>query len=360
MIRLIKPYICYDEVKADFEEIFNSGIFTKGTFSMKLPEEICRYTGAKYSFNTTSATTALAVCLEILNVSKGDEVIISDFSFPATVNVVEACGATPIFCDVDRESYNMLPEELYKNITNKTKAVIFVSALGNPSGLDKIQEICTANNITLIHDAACAIGSKIGDQYVGGIADLECFSFHPRKLLTSGEGGAITTSCDELADRLKIKLSHGATVNDGKLDFVDYGYNYRLPDLQCVMLLKQIAKLDEIVMQRVRTQQQYIAHLEKVGFCSQKHDSNVMHNMQSVVFTVPEGMSRDVLINYLANYGIESTIGTYCLSNCTYYKKKYNNTQINALWLEQNTITLPCYCDIDVDEVVKRIMKFAT
>lgn len=356
MIRLIKPYICYDEVKADFEEIFNSGIFTKGTFSMKLPEEICRYTGAKYSFNTTSATTALAVCLDILNIGEDDEVIISDFSFPATVNVVEACGAIPIFCDVDRESYNMLPDELVKNITNKTKAVIFVSALGNPSGLDKIQKICTDNNITLIHDAACAIGSKIGDQCVGGIADLECFSFHPRKLLTSGEGGAITTSCDEFAERLKIKLSHGATVKEGIFDFVDYGYNYRLPDLQCVMLLKQIAKLDEIVMQRVQIQQQYTNHLENVGFCSQKHDINVLHNMQSVVFTVPEGMNRDDLIEYLKNESIESTLGTYCLSNCTYYKEKYNNVQLNALWLEQNTITLPCYYGVDVEKVIKSII----
>jgi dTDP-4-amino-4,6-dideoxygalactose transaminase len=353
MIRLIKPYIRFSDIENDFKEIFESGILTKGKYSQKLPEMICAYTGAKYAFNTTSATTALAACLEILDIGYGDEVVVSDFSFPATANVVEARGATPVFADVDTDTFNMLPEALESRITANTKAVIFVCALGNPDGLDRIAEICRKNHIVLINDAACAIGSSIHHQKVGSIADLACFSFHPRKLLTAGEGGAITTNNAEYAGKLQIKLAHGAAVKDGQMDFVTYGYNYRLPELQCAMLIHQIQQLDAIVRQRIAIQRQYAEYLIPAGYHPQTHGEHVTHNMQSVVFTVPESVNRDSLIVRLRAADIESTIGTYCLSNGAYYKKKYNDVQKNALWLEQNTITLPCYEDLSAEDIAR-------
>lgn len=356
MIRLIKPYLSYGDVEAEFKEIFESGMFTRGRYSEELPRMICDYTGAAYAFNATSATTALAVCLEILGVGEGDEVIVSDFSFPATVNIVEACGATPVFADVNLRTYNMLPQQLEEKISAATKAVIFVDALGNPSGLAEIARICKRHHIALVEDAACAIGSSVDGVKAGAIADLTCFSFHPRKLLTAGEGGAVTTSNEKYAERLRVKLAHGAVAKDGALDFVTYGYNYRLPELQCVMLIKQIERLDAIVEQRVATQKQYDALLKPAGFSAQAHDGNVVHNMQSVVFSVPDGVDRDGLVRKLKDAEIESTIGTYCLSNCTYYKEKYNDVQPNALWLEKNTITLPCYEDVDADYVAKTIL----
>ena len=358
MIRLIKPYISFDEVADEFREILESGILTRGVYSEKLPAKMCSYTGASYAFNATSATTALAACLEVLEVGVGDEVIVSDFSFPASVNVIEACGATPVFADVSLENYNMLPQELTQKITNKTKAVIFVSALGNPDGILEIRKICAQHNIPLINDAACAIGSSVEGIQVGNIADMACFSFHPRKLLTSGEGGAITTNDKKLADKLIVKLAHGAVAVDGKMDFITYGYNYRLPELQCVMLLKQLEKLDAIVAERIRIQEDYTARLVPLEFKPQMHGETVVHNMQSVVFAVPDTIKRDDLIAHLKNCGIESTIGTYCLSNCSYYRGKYNDVQKNALWLEQNTITLPCYDGLDVAEVTDTISRW--
>ena len=138
MIKLIKPYICFAEVEEDFKEIFASGIFTKGKHVAALRQEIAQYTGAKHAFLTTSATTALSIALKILNIKPGDEVIVSDFSFPATANVVEDIGAIPVFADVSLDTFNLLPEELEKKITPKTKSVIFVDAFGNPSGLHSI------------------------------------------------------------------------------------------------------------------------------------------------------------------------------------------------------------------------------
>ena len=355
MIKLIKPYISFNEVKDEFQEIFDSGWFTKGKFVEQFRGEIKTYTGVKHAYLTTSATTALTMALKVLHIEAGDEVIISDFSFPATANVVEGIGATPIFADVSLETYNMLPEELESKITDKTKAVIFVDALGNPSGIHEIKEICKKFNLPLIEDGACAIGSSENNIRCGNIADITCFSFHPRKLLTTGEGGAITFNNDRYVDFFEVKLNHGAKVTNGKFDFIDFGYNYRLPELQCVMGIKQFQKLDAIVKSRNIIREGYIEGLESLGFKIQKISNNIVYNVQSLVFTVPGDINRDSLVMYLRENGIETTIGTYCLSGTTYYKNKYNNIQSNALYLEENSITFPCYEGLNVKNIIKRI-----
>lgn len=358
MIKLIKPYISFDEVKAEFEEIFESGWFTKGKYVEQFKDEIKRYTGAKHSYLTTSATTALTMALKMLDIKTGDEVIVSDFSFPATVNVVEDIGAIPIFADVSLETYNMLPEQLESKITPKTRAVIFVDALGSPIGIHEIKVICHKHNIPLIEDAACAIGSSEFDIRCGNIADITCFSFHPRKLLTTGEGGAITFNNDKYIDFCERKLNHGATVTDGKFDFVDFGYNYRLPELQCVMGIKQFQKLDNIVKSRNIIREKYIKGLTTLGFFVQKISDNVIYNVQSLVFTVPKHLERDMLVKFLRDNKIETTIGTYCLSGTTYYAKKYNDIQLNAMFLEKNTITFPCYNGVDVEYILNKIKEY--
>ncbi len=355
MIKLIKPYIQFDDVEKEFREIFESGWFTKGKYVEELRKEIKNYTKAEHAYLATSATTALTMCLKLLDIKKGDEVIVSDFSFPATANVVEDVEAIPVFADVSLDTYNMLPEELEKKITPRTKAVIFVDALGNPTGLHKIKEICQKNKIPLIEDAACAIGSSENGQMCGNVADLTCFSFHPRKLLTTGEGGAITTNEEKWARMLDVKLNHGSVPKGDRFDFVDFGFNYRLPELQAVMGIKQIKKLDDIVKERNEIRSQYIELLTPMGFKPQQTGANVVYNVQSLVFTVQTGVSRDKLVSEMKANGVEATIGTYCMSNGTYFKNKYGTVQKNALFLEQNTITLPCYRGIDVREICRVI-----
>ena len=356
MIRLIKSYIEFEDVEKEFREIFESGIFTRGKYIDLFIEKFCEYTGAKYTFPTTSATTALSACLAILGIGKGDEVIVSDFSFPATANVVEECGAIPIFADVSLDTFNMTASELTRNISARTKAVIYVCALGNPSGINDISEVCQKHSIPLIVDAACALGSKENDSPIGSIGDFTCFSFHPRKLLTSGEGGAITTNNDEYARILSVKLMHGSETIDGKTEFTTYGYNYRLPELQSVMLIKQLESLDDIVRRRIVQKEKYNDFLEPKGFRAQEHYDSVLHNIQSLVFTIPEGTDRNSLMKALRDKDIETTIGTYCQSACKYYLEKYNDIQENSFWLEQNTITLPCYDGVDIDVVCKDII----
>jgi dTDP-4-amino-4,6-dideoxygalactose transaminase len=355
VIRLIKPFVAFEDVQKDFQDIFNSGILTKGTYVSAFAKALCDYTGAKYCYFATSATTALSASLKVLDIKPGDEVLLSDFSFPATANVVEDLYAYPVFVDVDPETYNMRPDDLERKITKKTKVVIFVDALGNPSGIHTIKTICEKYNIPLIEDAACALGSAEDGIKCGNIADLTCFSFHPRKLLTTGEGGAILTSNEEYKNILNVKLAHGATIADGKFDFIDYGYNYRLPELQAAMGIKQLRKLDDIITIRQKIRNDYIKLLTSLGFTEQKVRRQISYNVQSVVFTLPHNLKRDKLIQHLKANDIESTIGTYCLSDCTYYRKKYNNIQPIAKNLYDTTITFPCYEGLDVEVVCEAV-----
>lgn len=358
MIRLIRPYITFDEIEGDLRRIFESGIFTRGENVEAFRAEIAAYTGASHAFLTTSATTALWLCLKRLNIGPGDEVIVSDFSFPATANVVEDLGATPIFADVSLDSFNMLPEALEAAITPRTRAVVFVDALGNATGISRISEIAKAHGLPLIEDAACAIGSGENGFSCGAIADMTCFSFHPRKLLTTGEGGAITIKNDDWVDWFNRKLSHGAEGMLGYgLDFIDYGYNFRLSEPQAVMGRAQLRKLDEIVAERNMVRDAYIERLSPAGFEPQKIGSNVVYNVQSLVFRVPEQVNRDRLIADLREAGIETTIGTYCMSGTTYFRSRYNKIQPNSAYLQQSTITLPCYADVDVNFICEKMLE---
>lgn len=355
-IRLAKPYITFDEVESEFRDVFESGIFTRGQHVEAFRRQIAEYTGAKHAFLMTSATTALWTCLKLLEVGAGDEVIVSDFSFPASANVVEDLGAIPVFADVDLNTFNMLPSELEKKISPRTKAVIFVDALGNPTGVTEIKAICEKHGIPLIEDAACAIGSSENGRRCGAIADLTCYSFHPRKLISTGEGGAITTDRDDWAQWLEVKLFHGAKGMKGMaLDFVDFGYNFRLPELQAIMGRKQLAKIEQIVDERNSIRKAYIEQLEPLGFVPQQVGNSVRYNVQSLVFKVPEGCDRDALILGLRKEGVETTIGTYALSSGSYYIGKYANPQKNSTKLEQTTITFPCFAGVDVEKVVGSI-----
>jgi perosamine synthetase len=355
-MKLIKPYIQYQDIESQFKEVFESGIFTRGKYVDQFKQDIREYTGSSYCHLATSATTALWLVLKILGIKQGDEVIVSDFSFPATANVVEDLGAVPVFADVSKETYNMLPSELKRRINEKTKAVIFVDALGNPSGVTEIQKICSQYGLPLIEDAACAIGSHEFGVPCGNISDITCFSFHPRKLISTGEGGAITTKCGHLYKKMETKLSHGANGFDGpSMNFVTYGYNFRMSELQAVMGSSQIRKIDEITLGRNTIRDEFVAGLSPLGFVNQAVSADAFHNIQSLVFTVPAGIDRNGLIQALKGKGIESTLGTYSMSAIAYYKNKYNDVQPNGEYLFNNTITLPCYDGVDINQVVTAI-----
>jgi perosamine synthetase len=355
-IKIVKPSLTFDEISPRLEKIINSGIYSNGTNITEFSSEISKLTKAKYCFPTSSATTALWTCLKILKIKKGDEVLVSDFSYPATVNVIEDLGAKPIFVDVSLEDFNMKPEELEKKISPKAKAVIFVDALGNPSGINKIRQICNNRQLILIEDAACAIGSSENGENCGSISDLTCFSFHPRKVICAGEGGAITTNNKTFADKLKIKLSHGAKLdNEGNLKFIQFGYNFRISEIQALLALVQIKKLTKIIDVRQKIWKIYKEALIPLGFKAQHIKTNVYFNVQSATFIVPRDISASELILKMKKKEIDCSIGTFSLSTIDYYLKKYKDPQKNSSFLMNNTITLPCFDGLNVEKVIKAI-----
>jgi dTDP-4-amino-4,6-dideoxygalactose transaminase len=336
-------------------------MFTRGRHVEAFRKELAAFTGARHVHMATSATTALWVCLRLLGIGPGDEVVVSDFSFPATANVVEDVGATLVFADVSRETYNVLPETLEALLSQRTKAVIFVDALGNPSGLNEISMLCRSRGIPLIEDAACAIGSSEAGRRCGSIADLTCLSFHPRKLINTGEGGAITTDNDVWSHWLDVKLAHGAQGMKGVgLDFVDYGYNFRLPELQAIMGRRQLAQLDAVIDRRNTLREAYISALTPMGFVAQAVGAEVRYNVQSMVFQVPPGCNRDALVGILKADGVETTLGTYALSQGSYFARRYGVRNPNATWLQATTITLPCHDDMRTEHVVDAIRRALT
>ncbi len=355
MIKLIRPYVSYDDVAAGMQAIFESGWFTKGENVAEFRRAISRVTGAPHAYLATSATTALWMTLKLLGIKPGDEVVVSDFSFPASGNVVEDLGAKPVYADVDLATFNMTVESLERKLTPRTKAVMFVDALGNPSGITAIEALCAARGIPLIEDAACAIGSSEHGRACGSFGEFGCFSFHPRKLITTGEGGAITCRSAQWDETLQVKLEHGAKVTNGKFDFIDYGYNFRMSEPQALMGHVQLAKLPAIVTERNAQRAAFVEQLAPMGFRVQERTAGVVHNVQSLVFRVPDGVDRDLLVTRLKERGVETTLGTYSLSGTTYYRQKYNDVQPNAELLQLTTITLPCYAGVDVGQVCQAI-----
>tara|TARA_B100000927_G_C16450262_1_gene463507 strand:- start:285 stop:1370 length:1086 start_codon:yes stop_codon:yes gene_type:complete len=359
MIKLIKPSISFDSVELELKEIFRSGQFTQGKNVDIFEKSLKKYINIDYVGLTTSATTALSLSLRVMGVKQGDKVAVSDYSWPASSNVIEEIGAVPVFIDVDTETFNMCPKDLTKKINSDVSAVIFVDTFGNPSGIDEINKICKGYKVPLLEDAACALGSEINNIKVGAYSDITCFSFHPRKVLNTGEGGAIATNNKNYSDLFKVKLAAGASSKaEVGLNFTDYGFNFRMTEIQALLGWKQLLDLDNYVEKRREIKDEYISLLEKYAFVPQKINENVYHNCQSIVFKVPENILRNELVNYLLEKDIESTLGTYCLSGTEFNQQKYDDVQTNSSLIDSIAITLPCYSGINTSKVVNEIISF--
>jgi dTDP-4-amino-4,6-dideoxygalactose transaminase len=361
MIKIIEPYFSFDDIEADFKKIFSSGVFTKGKYNIELRKQLCQFTNNQNSYLTTSATTALYMSLMALNLPRGSLVGVSDFTWPASAYVIVQAGLKPIMVDVDVDTFNVSIDTL-SEVEEDIKALIFVDALGNTSNIDEIYSYCIENDIFLIEDAACSFGSKVNEKNIGSYSDVSCVSFHPRKLLNSGEGGCIVTNNEKLSEVLEIQLNVGASLSSNKLfpDFVDMGYNYRLPELQCAMISHQIKIIESIVLSRHKIYAEYCNSLLPLGFKSQKFNTNTLSNIQSAVFVVPETIKRDELIIFLRDRGVESILGTYSLSIQPYFKENFFSAPLkNSVYLQENTISLPCHDNFDISIVIDAIKEFA-
>ncbi len=201
-IPITKLSLDKEEAQAAYDTIL-SGWVTQGPAVKKFEDAFAEYTGAEHAVAVSSCTTALHLAMMAAGVGEGDEVICPSMSFIATANAITYSGGVPVFADVDPLTWNLSPEDVIKRITPATKAVLLVHQMGFPADIDRFREICDEYNLILIEDAACAIGSEFKGKRIGSHSDLVCFSFHPRKVITTGDGGMVTTSSDEIAGKIK-------------------------------------------------------------------------------------------------------------------------------------------------------------
>ncbi len=237
-----------------------SDLITCGPQVAAVEKKLCEITQAKYAVVVANGTAALHLAALAAGIKEGDEVIVSPITFAASANCVLYCGGTPVFADINPETYNISPDSIRKCITDKTKAIVAVDFTGQAVELDEIRAICKEHNLTLIEDAAHSIGTKYNGKPVGSIADMTCFSFHPVKTVTGGEGGAITTNDEALYRRLMRLRTHGITRNQDEMvnpsdalwynEQVELGYNYRMTDFQAALLGSQLDKLSKFSARR--------------------------------------------------------------------------------------------------------------
>ena len=355
-MRLTKPYISYKEMFAT-ARVLKSGNLTQGKVSSEFEKRIASYTGGAYAFVTSSATTGLQLSLDVLKIGRGDEVIIPDFSFPATANSVIKVGATPVCVDIDLQTFCIDPIEIEKSITKRTKAIMPVHAFGLCANMPEIMKIASKHGIRVVEDAACAIGSTIGTQHAGTFGDCGVYSFHPRKLITTGEGGAIVTNDNALSEAIAVSRSHGGVRGELFLEFIESGYNFRLSDINSAIGIVQLQKINKIIAKRLSLVQVYEQFLLDTEYISVPSAPNgFLHTFQSYVVLLKAEIDRDSVIRELRKLDIESTLGTYSISSQPYFDQYLSDRKINvprSKFAFAQTLTLPLYPQMKKTSVEK-------
>ncbi len=313
-IPLVKPQFDSGKLCKDLVKIAESGILTKGPFLAKFEKQLRDYLDVKYVFATTSCTTALHLALVASGVGEGDEVLTSDFSFPATGNVVVQVGAKPVFVDIDIETLCINVDNLKAKISKKSKAIVVVHAFGYPANMSEIMKIAKKHRLIVIEDAACALGSVHKNKKLGTWGDFGCFSFHPRKNITTGEGGAIVTNNLKYAEKIEILRNHGGVQKNKKWEFVENGFNYRMSEFQAALGVQQMLELDKITKKRQKVAEKYIKKLAQIpNIQLPKYPNDGEFNFQSFVILLGQGFNRDEIIKKLREKNIESVLGTYAM-----------------------------------------------
>lgn len=357
-VRLALPYTDTAEIEA-VAEVLASGTLTQGPRVVRFEEAIAELVGARHAVATTSATTALHLALAALNIGPGDEVLVPDFTFPASANVVVEVGARPVLVDIDLATYTMDVEQAERLVSARTKAIMPVHTFGLAADMKPVLNLAGRHGLAIVEDAACALGTTYHGQPVGALGTAGCFSFHPRKSITTGEGGMVTTNDPDLADRLRLLRSHGGIRRGNRFTFEAAGYNYRLSDILAAIGIAQLGKLDWILRRRREIAARYRELLADVtGISPPIEPPWGGHVYQSFVVLLDEAIDRDAVIAAVAEEGIETTLGTYALHCQPYFQRTfgYQSGDLPASHMAyQRSLTLPLFVTLD-DATQERIV----
>jgi dTDP-4-amino-4,6-dideoxygalactose transaminase len=369
---------------AMIQEPLKSGWVVQGPYVKRFEDLFAEMTGAPHAVAVSSCTTALHLSVAALGLQPGDEVLVPAFTWIATPNCVEYMGARPMFVDVDLRTFNIDPAEIERHITPRTRGIIPVHLFGLSAEMDPVLEIARRHNLWVVEDAACGFDSWYQGRHVGTMGEFGCFSFHPRKAITTGEGGMITTADDARALLSRTLRDHGASRSDLERHHQQYsfllaeyhhvGYNYRMTDLQGALGVSQMQKAARIMAARRAGAARYRELLRDIEWLQLPYEHNdYVHGYQSYVCLFqPEAPSlhscerifarRNALMAALEEKGIITRQGTHAPPHLHYYANKYGIRPAdypNAYMAERMTITLPLYAQMTSDEsaeVVEQLM----
>lgn len=354
-IRLASPSVGDAELDA-VREVFASGMLTLGPALARFENLVAAISGVPHAIGCANGTAALHLSLLALNIGPGDEVVVPAYTFPATANVVRLVGATPVFCDVDEGLDVTSASHIEAVLTHRTRAIMVVHLFGYPVDMGPVMALADDRGLPVIEDAAGALGATVGGQAAGSIGAAGCFSFHPRKVVTCGEGGAVTTNDQAMSERLRRLRHHGM----GPEGFAEIGLNYRLSDILAAVAVPQLERFATTLDATERLARRYDAGLRRIdGVDPAPNDERQgsRHGRQAYVSRVSDASRRDVLIGAIRAAGVECQIGTYCVPQLRPYAELgYSVTDTpNAVASAAAGLALPLYPalgDDGVDEVL--------
>lgn len=374
-INVMQPWLGSDEVTA-LTEVISSGWIAQGRRVAAFEEAFARSQHAHHAVAVSNCTTALHLALVVAGVGPGDDVVVPSFSFIATANAPTYVGARPVFADIDSMSGNITAETLRAALTDRTRAVIAVDQGGVPVDLAALREVCDSRGIVIIEDAACGAGSTYLGRPVGACAEIAAWSFHPRKILTTGEGGMITTSHATWAARARRLREHSMSVSaadrHGSVlapaeEYTEIGFNYRMTDLQAAVGLVQLQKLPEIVARRRELAAVYSKHIDRIdGLRAVEDPEWGTSNFQSywVEVSRPYRLDRDGLLAHLAELDISARRGIMTSHRQPAYAHGSSAPPPGSLAtserLSDNTLILPLFHQMSESEQMRVIEALAT
>jgi len=385
-VPIARTSLLESEVQSVLEPL-RSGWLVQGPKVREFEEKWSNFTGAKHSIAVTSCTTGLHLSLAALGLQPGDEVIVPAFTWIATANIVEHLGAKVVFCDIDLETFNLDVAKLESLLTPKTKAVLPVHLFGMAADMQVINAFAKANKLWVVEDAACGFGSRYHGQHVGTLGDTGVFSFHPRKAITTGEGGMVTTQDDELAAKLRRLRDHGAAMSDLQrhlgarpyllADHPDAGYNQRMTDLQAALGSVQMDRASNIIQERQRLAKRYDEAFTNLNWLrTPVNRADYEHGYQSYpCLFQPESVKSDSVsrinerrnawMDKLQKAGISTRPATHAVHMLTFYREKYKLSPQdfpNAYAANDCSISLPLFHGMTADEqdyVIEQVLESA-
>jgi perosamine synthetase len=375
MIPVARPSLGQEEVDAAGRAIL-SGWVTQGPEVAAFEREFAEFVGAPHACAVSSCTVALHLALKAVGVGVGDEVITASHSFIATANAVRYCQATPVFVDIDPRTFNLDAGAIEAAITPHTRAILCVHQIGMPCDLAAILKVARKHRIAVVEDAACAIGSSIlwegrWERIGRPHGDIACFSFHPRKLLTTGDGGMLTTSNPEWDAKFRLWRQHGMTVPDTvrhkatAVTFESYsevGYNYRMTDIQAAVGREQLKRLPELLETRRRQAERYHSRLAGIaGLVLPDEPRRLRTNWQSYCVRLPEQADQRAVMQHMLDAGIATRRGVMCAHREPAYAKtpwRAAGSLLHSEEAQDHGLILPLYAQMseaDQDRVVEAL-----